>query len=220
MGPRRRGRCPLGIAVVLLVAGGCGSGGEPPADPSVAATSPSVAAAFPSVAVTFDQALHDELVAMSKRDQAGRTGGEDPEGDQARTARLQQIIAAHGWPTIDLVGRDGADAAWVIAQHSDTDPAFQARALELITAAAEAGQASRGNVAYLSDRVAVGQGRPQTYGTQIGCGPDGPQPATPIADEATVDERRAAAGLEPLADYFAELAPICAAERATPAPSR
>ena len=201
-GPGRLTRCIAGSLVVLLVAAGCGPDGGPRPGPSAGPT--------------FDQALHDELVAMAKRDQAGRSGGEDLEGDLARTGRLQQIITGHGWPTTDLVGRDGADAAWLIAQHSDADPAFQARALALITAAAEAGQASWGNVAYLSDRVRVGQGRPQTYGTQIRCGPAGPEPSTPIEDAATVDERRATAGLEPLADYFAELAPTCAAERTPP----
>ena len=61
--------------------------------------------------VSFDQELHDELMAMFRRDQAGRAGGIDNEGDDARTQRLKEIIAEHGWPTIDLVGEDGADAA-------------------------------------------------------------------------------------------------------------
>lgn len=54
--------------------------------------------------------------------------------------RLKQIIAAQGWPTVTTAGRDGAEAAWLIAQHSDADPAFQARALELLTAGAQQGR--------------------------------------------------------------------------------
>jgi len=65
-------------------------------------------------------------------------------------------------------------------------------------------------VAYLTDRVAVAAGKEQTYGTQVGCGPDGAGPRTPIAEPETVDERRAAAGLAPLADYFAEMDASCA----------
>jgi hypothetical protein len=149
---------------------------------------------------------------MLERDQSGRTGGPDPEGDAARTARLAEILAEHGWPTYDLVGEDGEDAAWAIAQHSDQDPAFQREALELLRVAVEAGQASPGNLAYLTDRVAVGAGEPQTYGTQVGCGPDGPTPATPLADEAGVDALRADVGLPPLADYYAEMAEICAGD--------
>lgn len=175
----------------------CSLGDVPPPDPGA----------------EYDQALHDELIAMFDRDQAGRTGtGPDSEGDGARTARLEQIILEYGWPTVPLVGEDGEDAAWTIAQHSDLDPDFQCAALEVLRDAAEAGVASPGNLAYLEDRVLVGAGEPQRYGTQIGCTPEGPAPATPIADEATVDERRAAAGLAPLSDYYAELAVICAAD--------
>jgi hypothetical protein len=58
----------------------------------------------------FDPGLHDELVAMLARDQSGRTGGPDAEGDAARTARLAEILDDHGWPTYDLVGEDGEDA--------------------------------------------------------------------------------------------------------------
>jgi hypothetical protein len=160
--------------------------------------------------VRFNKALHDELVGMLERDQAERTGGPQGEGDQARTARLKEIIDQYGWPTIGLVGKDGEDAAWAIAQHSDFDPAFQQKALELLRDAVADGQASPGNLAYLEDRVAVANGQPQAYGTQIRCGPGGPVPATPIKDEAGVEDRRAAAGLGTLADYIAEMTEICA----------
>ena len=45
----------------------------------------------------------------------------------------------------------------------------------------------------------------------MGCGDDHtPVTATPIADVATVDERRAAAGLPPLEEYVDEMATVCA----------
>ena len=73
----------------------------------------------------------------------------------------------------------------------------------------DAGVASGGNLAYLEDRVAVAAGEPQVYGTQVQCGADGPQPSTPIADEAASScvGRMPAASL---ADYYAEMAKICA----------
>jgi hypothetical protein len=47
----------------------------------------------------------------------------------------------------------------------------------------------------------VNEGREQVYGTQM-CGTaDGAAIPWPIEDPDGVDERRAAAGLEPLADY-------------------
>jgi hypothetical protein len=191
-------------AVLLLLAGCSGD----PADN--AADLPSTST--PSRSPEFDEELHAELMGMFERDQAGRTGGDDHEGDVVRSMRLAEILDEHGWPTYDLVGEDGEDAAWTIAQHADHDPELQQRALELLRAAVAEGQASPGNLAYLTDRVAVGAGQPQTYGTQVGCGPDGPAPATPIADEAAVDRLRSEAGLESLADYLEEMAAICAGD--------
>jgi len=184
------------IAALVALAG-C-SASQEPAEPSA-----------PATVVQFNRELHDELVGMLERDQNERTGGPLGEGDQARTNRLKEIVAEHGWPTIDLVGKDGEDAAWTIAQHSDLDPQFQQEALELLRAAVAVGQASPGNLAYLEDRVAVATGEPQVYGTQIRCGPEGPVPSTPIQDRARVERRRAEAGLDTLASYLAEMAELC-----------
>ena len=115
-----------------------------------------------------------------------------------------------GWPTVSAVGEEAATAAWAIAQHADLDPAFQQRALDLLEQAVAEGEGSPGDLAYLTDRVATNTGAPQLYGTQIRCGPDGPQPAVPIADESQVDALRAEAGLPPLAAYLDEMAAICA----------
>lgn len=196
--PRAAALIALCVLSVVLV--GCSAPSRPPTSPAAAS----------ATAQEFDPALHDELIAMLERDQLDRTGGSSGESDQARTERLKEIIAEHGWPTFDLVGEDGEDAAWAIAQHSDLDPAFQREALELLRDAVAAGQASPGNLAYLEDRVAVAAGEPQTYGTQVGCGPAGPEPATPIVDEASLEARRAEAGLDPYADYLTELTAVCA----------
>ncbi|MGW5559698.1 DUF6624 domain-containing protein [Micromonospora sp. NPDC003944] len=204
---------PLAVPLVaLLTLGGCGtsprSGDDPPSSaPPASANAPSPVVRSP---VAFDKALHDELVAMLERDQADREGTPQSESDQARTARLKDIVRVHGWPSFALVGEDGGNAAWAIAQHSDQDPTFQQEALELLRAAVAARQASPGNLAYLEDRVATGKGEPQVYGTQIRCGPDGPVPATPIRDEPGVERRRAEAGLPTLASYLAEMTTICA----------
>ena len=158
--------------------------------------------------------LREELLLMFRTDQADRLGqplpeGVDPMSDSQRTERLKDIIAEYGWPTIDLVGHDGAQAAWVIAQHSDLDKPFQKEALVLMKAAVDIGQADGSEYAYLQDRVLVGDGQPQIYGTQVGCVDGLPVAATPIVDPDTVDERRAAFGMQSLADYYAEMELIC-----------
>lgn len=192
------------LVLVSVLLGGCGG----PEEPGPVSDVDEQTRTSSAPVVAFDQALHDELIAMLDEDQQERLG-DGALDDQDRTDRLKEIVAEHGWPTISLVGEDGEDAAWAIAQHSDLDPEFQTMAVELIREAVERGDASPGNLAYLTDRVAAGRGEPQTYGTQVGCGPDGPEPA-PITDEAQVDARRAEVGLPPLADYLTEMAEICA----------
>jgi hypothetical protein len=119
--------------------------------------------------------------------------------DQQHTERMKVIIAEYGWPGIALVGQMGAQAAWLLVQHADHDRPFQKACLALLAAAVGAGDAATQGLAYLTDRVRVAEGLPQVYGTQFH---GGDYPLT-IEDPDDVDVRRAAAGLEPLAEYVA-----------------
>jgi hypothetical protein len=198
------------IGCVGCASAGDGSPAEPPR-PASASTSASAAPAScpeprPPQRQEFDKALHDELVAMLKRDQAGMAGGR---GFVVRTERLREILAEHGWPGFDLVGEDGEDAAWAIAQHADHDAEFQRCALALLEVAVANGQGSPGNFAYLGDRVAVASGELQRYGTQVRCGQRGPKPSTPLEDPRRIDEWRAEADLPPYEEYVEEMAAIC-----------
>lgn len=217
------GRFSGAAALVALALTLAGCGGMPQSAPSPSVTATPFGAPSPSMTATpwdapfahvpadeIDEALRDELLQMLEEDQAERLEGADFGGDRARTERLAEILAEHGWPGQSLVGEEAEDAAWAIAQHADHDHQFQKLALLYLAAAVKAGDASLGNLAYLSDRIAVAEGKPQTYGTQMACGEDGPAPVTPIAGEESVDRRRADAGLPPLADYYAEMAAVCA----------
>ncbi|MFF4903150.1 DUF6624 domain-containing protein [Streptomyces sp. NPDC001068] len=157
--------------------------------------------------------MNDELAAelhlRAERDQAARRlavtsrdGRELRRIDTDNTAWLKQVISECGWPGVALVGERGADAAWLIAQHADLDPVFQRRALELLRAAVEAEDAPPRHVAYLTDRVLVAAGEPQVYGTQYTDDGDGTNlRLQPVADPDRIEERRAAMGLEPAAEY-------------------
>ncbi len=114
---------------------------------------------------------------------------------------LKRVVDERGWPGRRLAGEDGADAAWLIVQHSD-DLDFQRKCLELIGAGMQAGDVSPSHLAYLMDRVLVREGRFQRYGTQFREGESGMEPF-PIAELEHVDKRRAAVGLIPLAAYAA-----------------
>ena len=99
-----------------------------------------------------------------------------------------------------MVGADGANAAWLLVQHADEVPSFQRRCLDLMTEAA-AGEVSRSEVAYLTDRVRLAAGELQVYGTQVHLD-DGRWQPRDLDDPEHVDERRFAMNLEPLADYL------------------
>ena len=116
--------------------------------------------------------------------------------DAANRQRLKEIIKEHGWPGKSLVGADGANAAWLLVQHADADVAFQRECLALTQAAPE-GEVSPKDVAYLTDRVLVNDGKKQRYGTQMGMNFE----PRPIEDADNVDKRRAEIGLPPLAQY-------------------
>lgn len=227
------GGLALAIGCVLIAAlSACAS--EPSSGPVTATDStrrpiesPSPTTAAPPAAPTTTTArwTHDELrvelLEMMRQDQLERTGEGLPAGtplppiqDYARAARLTEMVDEFGWPTFDMVGEDGATAAWLIAQHADHDVELQAGWLVLMDAAAGAGQADPTEVAYLMDRVAVNQREPQRYGTQIRCQGGVPTPATPIEDAANVDQRRRSVGLESLAAYYDKLAMMCAHEDA------
>jgi hypothetical protein len=152
----------------------------------------------------MDDRLRAELLRRVEKDQAARKALDADaarEADEENLPWLKEVVAARGWPAATLVGTDGAHAAWLLAQHADADPAFQRRCLGLIGAAVEAGEASLLEYAYLTDRVLLHEGRPQVYGTQV-TRRDGSWVPRDLRDPELVDERRAAAGLEPLDDYL------------------
>jgi RND family efflux transporter MFP subunit len=127
--------------------------------------------------------------------------------DHANTTWLKGIVESKGWPGKSLVGTDGARAAWLLVQHADRDRPFQKHCLDLIRAAFKKGEATGEQVAYLTDRVRVGEKQQQVYGTQLRV-VNGKYEPQPIEDEGRVDERRKEMGMMPLAEYlrFAEQA--------------
>jgi hypothetical protein len=121
--------------------------------------------------------------------------------DAENADRLRQILFDHGWPGKSLVGEQGAHDAWLIAQHADHQPAVQRQALELLTDAATRGEATPRELAYLTDRVRVNEGRGQVFGTQMRPDENGVPVPAPIEDRERLDDRRAEVGLEPFDQY-------------------
>ncbi|PCD04080.1 hypothetical protein COC42_07180 [Sphingomonas spermidinifaciens] len=125
--------------------------------------------------------------------------------DQANTAWLAKIVTAQGWPKRSKVGQDAANAAWLLAQHADNDPAFQLKALRLMTPLVAQKEVDPQQVAMLTDRVELKLSGKQRYGTQWTCkaGKRMPQPLT--QDEAATDRLRKAAGMDSIAQNAARM---------------
>ena len=70
----------------------------------------------------------------------------------------------HGYPGKSLVGKEQASTAFFVIQHADL--AFQEKYLPLLKQAADAKEIRWRSVALLVDRVHVGQGKKQIYGSQ------------------------------------------------------
>lgn len=109
-------------------------------------------------------------------------------------ACLKQIIAAHGWPTVSMVGLKGAHGAGLIAVAAEDDPEFQARALALMEPLVGKGEVRKPLYAALFDIVHP----TQRYGMVGECG----SPTKPLEDPEHVDERRASMDLPPMSVCF------------------
>ena len=124
--------------------------------------------------------------------------------DEANTRWLGELLATRGWPGQAVVGQEGAQAAWLLAQHADRDPGLQQVFLDALRSAVAAGEASPAHLAYLEDRVRLNAGQPQLYGTQF-THEGGELAPHSIEDPDRLDERRAEVGLEPFAAYEARM---------------
>jgi hypothetical protein len=121
----------------------------------------------------------------------------------ANTDRLREIVERYGWPGRSLVGEEGAQHAWLLAQHADRHLDFQRRALALLSDAVDRGEATRRQLAYLTDRLRMNEGKEQIYGTQLAGVRNGQVVPWPIENPGELDARRAAVGLEPFGEYAA-----------------
>jgi hypothetical protein len=130
-------------------------------------------------------------------------------------ARLRALIAAYGWPGEDIAGKDGGEAAWLVAQHAVGEPEFQLHVLTLLQTSVAEGRTAAWHAAYLEDRIAMYEGRPQRFGSQWVDDPrDGRARPWKLADPEHVNDLRASVGLAPL-HPIPELGPEISAEQRT-----
>jgi hypothetical protein len=121
--------------------------------------------------------------------------------DGKNRQRLDEIVKEHGWPKRSVFGDEAIGVAFLIVQHAELD--YQKKYLPLIKEAVAQKEARRSDLAMLEDRILTREGKKQVYGTQLRLNQTTQRMELyPIEDEANVDTRREAAGLEPLAEYL------------------
>lgn len=173
------------------------------------------------------RSIQQRLAELWQRDQAGRFAyinlqTDDEAGAEFWAARLsvaystqtdedskrfiEDVLQDYHWIDRDQFGDVYADHAWIMVQHADDYPDFQAEVLGRMRTLLESGNLRRRHYAYLHDRVAVNRDNPQYYGTQPTweC-EDGQLSLAPLEDPENVNERRAAMGLNSVEEGLAEM---------------
>ena len=112
-----------------------------------------------------DLDLRDKLM---QRGQLGEGYNEEMTNLHNRNANiLSEIIDTIGYTIIDKVGKEASKAAWLIIQHSIEQPYFMKKSASFVEMAVKENKGDPKGLAYLTDRIAVFEGRPQRYGTQF-----------------------------------------------------
>lgn len=121
--------------------------------------------------------------------------------DSVHLIYVKEILDERGWLGPDKVGIQGNITLWMVIQHSELE--VQEKYLPMMREAVKNKNAFASYLALLEDRVAIGQGRKQIYGSQLGYDSlAGTVYPLPLIDPDNVDKRRSEAGLDSLMEYL------------------
>lgn len=139
---------------------------------------------------TADQAVRREPTfdADKMRDTDARTGQD-----------VRAIFKEVGVPTRSAVGPEAARQFVVMVQHQPPD--LRRAVLPKLRENVDRGEADPADYAMMFDRAQTDDGKPQRYGANFTCQPDGTLAPSSIDDQANLDMRRAEIGLLPMRLY-------------------
>ena len=146
---------------------------------------------------TINEALRAEFLKRKVTDQMYRRMFEKNDTlwavqqkyDRENQLFLDSIIDKYGWPGISLIGQDGVSAAFLIAQHADTDLEFQEKSLKFMKKVLVKSDISRADFAYLMDRIMLKKYGFQMFGSQCML-VDGIYQSQPLYDKRIVKTLR------------------------------
>lgn len=121
--------------------------------------------------------------------------------DSINVIKVTNILDERGWLGADIIGNQGNLTLFLVIQHSY--PETQEKYLPMMREAVKKGNAHPSHLALLEDRVALGRGEKQIYGSQIGRDEvTGEYYVLPLFDPDNVDKRRKEVGLDPIQVYL------------------
>jgi hypothetical protein len=107
---------------------------------------------------------------------------------------------------VKQLGEEGATNFWLPIQHADNDIDFQQEMLNAMQKDIEMEGKDKYHFAMLEDRVNVGLGKPQRFGSQLTYNDKGQAiPKNGLVDQDKVEELRKAYGLPSFKTYYNEM---------------
>lgn len=121
--------------------------------------------------------------------------------DSINLVKVKCILDKHGWLGPKEVGKIGNETLFAVIQHADIKT--QEKYIPMLRDAVNKNRATKSSLALMEDRIALRRGGKQIYGSQVMTDGQGTF-LSPLQDPDHVDERRAAVGLKPIAEYLRE----------------
>ncbi len=115
---------------------------------------------------------------------------------------VTKIIDSLGWLGISQIGDTASSALFLVIQHANVKA--MEKYLPALKKAASAGEASKGHLALMIDRIEVYNKRPQIYGTQTEDS-NGVWVISKMLDPVNINERRKTMGLGSIESYLNEI---------------
>lgn len=123
------------------------------------------------------------------------------EKDSLNLIKVKNILDNKGWLGPEIIGLQGNSTLFLVIQHSGLET--QEKYLPMMREAVKRGKAEPSSLSLLEDRVALGKGKRQIYGSQIGRNEEtGDYYVLPLIDPDNVNKRRGEVGLGTIEEYI------------------
>ena len=121
--------------------------------------------------------------------------------DLTNLGKVVSIIEQCGMPTSQSIGKENVNTIFLVIQHSKLT--YQKEYFPMLKELADNGDLDWPSLALLEDRILMGEGKPQIYGTQIQSAMNSSDyELYELENPEYVDKRRKKVGMEPLSEYL------------------